>query len=335
MEKLTISDIAALAKVSTATVSNYLNGNFNKMSIKTRRHLEEIISQTNYRPNSTARDLAKNESKTIGVSIADITNPFTSAVLSGISDFCSQYGYKVVFTNADQDPETEVNNIIRLRSENVAGFILDPVSPNGPIYKAFSNKSSVMVDLQAKQLKMDTIVTDNEKSVFEMTQKMIAKKYDDLYFVSWPLKDVSTRLQRYQGFLKATNYKDDDSHLLIVPHHGKQEEYIAFNNRVKEIIENKGSKKVGFFTMNGRVFLRLLQAAQQYGFAYPTDYGVATYEELDWMKVLNPGISCIQQGSRKIGEQAAELLNKKLTGKSISEPKVTIIPTKLIIRESF
>ena len=192
-----------------------------------------------------------------------------------------------------------------------------------------------MVDLQAKQLKMDTIVTDNEKSVFEMTQKMIAKKYDNLYFVSWPLKDVSTRLQRYQGFLKATNYKDDDSHLLIVPHHGKQEEYISFNNRVKEIIENKGSKKVGFFTMNGRVFLRLLQAAQQYGFAYPTDYGVATYEELDWMKVLNPGISCIQQDSRKIGEQAAELLNKKLTGKSISEPKVTIIPTKLIIRESF
>lgn len=335
MEKLTISDIATLAKVSTATVSNYLNGNFNKMSVKTRRHLEEIISQTNYRPNSTARDLAKNESKTIGVSIADITNPFTSTVLSGISDVCNRYGYKVVFTNADQDSQTEVDNIIRLRYENVAGFIFDPVSPNGPIYKSFSNKSSVMVDLQAKSLNMDTIVTDNEKSVFEMTQKMLDKGYDELYFVSWPLKDVSTRLQRYQGFLKAAKYEDDGSHLLIVPHHGSQEEYDAFNEQVADIIKNKGSKKVGFFAMNGRVFLRLLQAAQIQNYSYPQDYGVATYEELAWMKVLKPGISCIRQDSREIGEKAAELLNKKLTGKASSQPEVTIIPTKLIIRESF
>lgn len=335
MEKLTISDIANLANVSTATVSNYLNGNFKKMSDKTRQHLEEIINQTNYRPNSTARDLAKNESKTIGVSIADITNPFTSAILSGISEVCNRDGYKVVFTNADQDIQTEVNNIVRLRSENVAGFIFDPVSPNSPIYRTISNEASVMVDLQADDLKMDTVVTDNEDAVFNMVNQMLAKGYDELYFVSWPLQDVHTRMRRYQGFLKATGYQANNEHLLTVPHHGTQAEYDAFNEQVATILKNKGDKKVGFFSMNGRVFLRLLKAAQMHQFAYPDDYGVATYEEFDWMQVMQPGISCVRQDSRKIGEVAAELLKAKLTGQPEPAPKITVIPTELIIRESF
>lgn len=334
MEKLTINDIATLAGVSIATVSNYINGNYNKMSQKTRDHLNKIINETNYRPNSTARNLAKNENKTIGVSIADITNPFTSVILSGISEVCDKYGYKVLFTNADNNPDTEINNIIRLRSENVLGFIIDSVNPNSPIYKSFDNLTSVMVDRQAFNPHIDTIVTDNASAVQAMTEKMMAKGYDELYFISWPLDSVSTRLQRYQGFLAATGYENDD-HLVIVPHRGDKPLYDEFNQRIKAIMEARGDKKIGFFTMNARVFLRLLKAMQICNYTYPTDYGVATYEEFDWMLTMRPEISRIKQDSREIGKQAAQMLHNKLEHPEQKQPETVIIPTSLIIKDSF
>lgn len=334
MEKLTISDIAKLANVSIATVSNYLNGNFKKMSPKTRQKVEQIINQTNYRPNGTARSLAKNQNMTIGVSIADITNPFTSSVMSGIYEVCDQFGYKVLFTNADNNQENETNNILRLRSENVAGFIIDPVNVNNSLYKTFSNQSTVIVDRQSNHPEIDTIVTDNTHAVFTMTKRMMAKNYAELYFVTWPLEGISTRTLRYQGFLDATGYQSG-THIITVPHHGEQAEYESFNDQIrKTMLDNRG-KKVGFFAMNARVFIRLIKAMQMAGYSYPVDYGVATYEEFDWMQLMRPGISCIQQDSHALGIAAAQLLKNKLSGNVPEKPQIKLIPTKLVMNESF
>lgn len=334
MEKLTINDIAKISGYSIATVSNYLNGNYQKMSQKTRDHLAKVIDQTGYRPNSTARNLAKHENKTIGVSISDITNPFTSPVMSGISEVCTQHGYKMIFTNADNDQKKEVNNILSLRTESVSGMIVDAVDPNSPIYKSLTNEALVMVDRQAKELLFDTIVTDNRQAVKEMVTHMVQAGYDELYFVTWPLEEVSTRQMRYQGFLEATSYALGE-HLLTVPHLGQKEAYQQFEAQIETLMAQKGTKKIGFFTMNARVFLRLLKAMQLKDYQYPRDYGVATYEEFDWMQIMRPEISCIRQDSKKIGVMAAELLLAKLLDKKSALPKKYIVPTEIILKQSF
>ncbi|RMC52160.1 substrate-binding domain-containing protein [Lactobacillus sp. ESL0225] len=334
MEKLTIRDIATMAKVSTATVSNYLNGNYDRMSLKTRKHLNQIISHTNFRPNSTARNLAKNENKTIGVSIADITNPFTSQVLSGIYEQCDNYNYRVLFTNAANSEQKEIDNITRLKNDGVAGIIVDPVNPDSPIYQSLSNQNTVMVDRQSSNLIIDTVATDNMASVQELVQKMQAKHYDNLYFVTWPFQNISTRTQRYQGFIKATHYSTLN-HLVAVPHHGKKVEYQQFTQNINNIMEQNTTAKIGFFCMNARVLLHLLRTMQQLNFSYPEDYGVATYEEFDWMQVMTPPISCIQQNSEAIGKTAMHILRQKLEHKQASKPQLKLIPTKQILHDSF
>ncbi|HAT55267.1 MAG TPA: transcriptional regulator [Lactobacillus sp.] len=335
MNKFTIKDIAKLANVSTATVSYFLNGNYAKMSINTRRKLADIISKTNYVPSTTARNLAKNENKTIGVSVADITNPFTSPVISGISERCEQYGYKMVFTNSNNDEHREIENINRLRQEEVAGLIIDPVNPESDIYSQLSNLDTVIVDRQSKRNLIDTIVTDNMQSVEALTAKMVQKNYDDLYFVSWPLDDISTRLHRYEGFKRAT-HDTDDHHLLIVPYNYDLNTDASFQSQIADILKAP-DKKVGFFAMNSRVLQELLKVTQSLSYAYATDFGVATYEEFEWMALMRPGISCIRQDSFAIGYSAMEMLKDKLESKLTSEPKARVktIPTKEIIRASF
>lgn len=337
MKKLTISDIASMAGVSTATISNYLNGNFKKMSSETRNKLEQIINQTAYRPNSIARRLAKNENSTIGVSIADITNPFASTIVSGISKVCENLGYRMVFTNSDNNEETESNNILKLQSEDVAGLIIDPVNPDSPIFKTLDNSSTVIIDRQSTThpITVDTINTDNYDSVKRMVSLMTDNDYDDLYFVTWPLENVSTRQWRYRGFLEATGY-DHGEHLLIIPHNGRDAEYEAFKKNIANLMNQKGDKKIGFFTMNARVFIRFIQAMQANNFSYPDDFGLATYEEFNWMTIIRPRVSCIRQDSYKIGTWAAEILNKKIVTKGYSEPpKMHIVPTSTVIHDSF
>lgn len=335
MEKFTIKDIAKLGDVSTATVSNFLNGNYGKMSPVTRKKLEDIINKTDYHPSTTARNLAKNENKTIGVSVADITNPFTSPVISGISERCERYGYKMVFTNSNNDEQREVENINHLLEEEVAGLIIDPVNPNNNIYSQLSNSYTVIVDRQSRRNVIDTIVTDNMNSVESMVQKMAAAGYDDLYFVTWPLKGVSTRLNRYAGFKLATNDLNDD-HLLTVPYDDEPDLTHSLEDRIQQIM-HQTDKKVGFFAMNSRVLQRLLRVTQDLNYTYPEDFGVATYEEFEWMQLMKPGISCIRQDSFAIGYEAMDLLKSKLetTFTSEPDPSVQVVPTRLVIRESF
>lgn len=335
LDKFTIKDIAKLGEVSTATVSNFLNGNYAKMSAATREKLAGIISKTDYHPSTTARNLAKNENKTIGVSVADITNPFTTPVISGISERCEQYGYKMIFTNSNNDEQREIENINRMREEEVAGLIIDPVNPDSSIYNQLSNAYTVIVDRQSRRTVIDTIVTDNMNSVNSMVTQMRNKGYDDLYFISWPLDGVSTRLNRYTGFKQATQYLTDD-HLLTIPYDTELNKSSQFDQTFSNIMA-RPHKKVGFFTMNSRVLLQLLTTAQRLSYTYAADFGVATYEEFEWMQLMNPGISCIRQDSFTIGYSAMDLLKDKLETKFTNEPvpQIKTVPTNLIIRESF
>lgn len=335
MEKLTIKDIAKLADVSTATVSNYLNGNYARMSEKTRKRLQDMIRETNYVPSSVARGLATNNNKTIGVSVADITNPFTSTVLSGIYDACGKLGYTVVFTNASSDPSKEINNVNKLKHQEASGLIIDPVDAENAIFKTLSNDSTVMIDRQASAIKIDSIVTDNFNAVQKFVNEMKKNGYrqENLYFISWPLQNVSTRLERYRGFRSATGMQDD-SHLILVDNLGDHKYFIS---QIKQIMEQKRQGKVGFFTMNGRVLIHLLRAMQALKYTYPNDFGVGSYEDLDWMEIIQPGISCIHQDSFNLGVTAVNTLVSKLQEKNRSEfePKLIEVPTSMKVRGSY
>jgi len=334
MAKITINDVAQLVGVSTATISNYLNGNFSKMSEKTRIRITEIIKNTNYQPSNVAHQLATNEARTIGVSVVDITNPFTSTVLSGIYEACGQAGYSVIFTNASNNDAVELDNINKLRQQDTAGLIINPINPESPIYKVLSNENVVLLDRQAKETRIDTIVTDNFSSVKSFIQDMKKNGYDELYFVSWPIQKISTRLLRYNGFNSAMHYTDDH-HLLIV----NESSSSALKEELYTIMQNRKTKRIGFFSMNAKVLIQLLTILQQMDYNYPEDFGVGTYEDLEWMQIFRPGISCISQNSKKLGELAVKTLLDKLQQQRNNSPvpkaRIIEVPTSFIKRASY
>lgn len=87
--------------------------------------------------------------------------------------------------------------------------------------------------------------------------------------------------------------------------------------------------------MNGRVLIRLLATMDFLGLQYPIDYGVGSYEDLDWMDIMKPGISCIHQDSTAIGTKAVEILLDKLNSKTEADPRLIEILTTDKIRGSY
>ncbi|MCS4488004.1 LacI family DNA-binding transcriptional regulator [Streptococcus sciuri] len=326
MEKVTINDIARQVGVSKATISYYLNGNTHKMSLKTSERIRQVIEETGYQPNKVAQSLVTRDTKTIGVVIADITNPFISTVMKAVHDTCTIYGYTVNFTNSDNDPLIEEENIHRLEQQHVSGMIIDPTDANRPFLQELDNTRVVMVDREAKNLVLDTVVSNNIASTKAFLEKMKVAGYEDIYFVSFPLAGISTREKRYQGFKEVVS--DNPEKLLILGEEG-------IEDRILDLIAQK-TEKLAFFTMNGPTLLAFMKIVNNSPYSYPRDFGLGSYEDLEWMEVLSPKVSCIRQESYQIGELAARHLIQKLKDEiPINPPQLLVVPSLVVLRDSF
>ena len=237
-KKVTINDIASLVGVSKATISYYLNGNMRKMSLETREKIRLAIEETRYQPNKMAQSLVTRDTKTIGVVIADITNPFISSVIKGIHDTCKKYGYTVNFTNSDNDQLIEQENIERLQQQNVSGIILDTVDANSPLIQKLSKKRTVLVDRQSREVTLDTVVSNNRDSTKAFLAEMKKAGYEDIYFVTFPIEGISTREMRYQGFKEEVSA--DPEKLLVLGQDGTAQ-------KILQLIEQR-QEKIAFFT---------------------------------------------------------------------------------------
>ena len=126
--KVTIKDIAELAKTSKTTVSFYLNGKFDKMSEETKNRIKSTIEATNYKPSIAARSLNAKSTKLIGVVIGDITNSFSNQIVKGIESKAQEFGYQIIIGNSNYDPSREDELIEKMLNLGVDGFIIQPTS---------------------------------------------------------------------------------------------------------------------------------------------------------------------------------------------------------------
>ena len=104
--KPTLLDVATMAGVSTATVSNVLNGTKNVGS-EVKRKIHEAVEALNYIPNNVAKSLRVKESKLVGLMLSDISNPFFAQVVRGLEDSLAAKGYTVILCDTDVDVEKE------------------------------------------------------------------------------------------------------------------------------------------------------------------------------------------------------------------------------------
>lgn len=203
--KPSIADVAAAVGVSKTTISRYLHGEYDYMSADTRVRIETVIKELDYRPNKMAQGLKATNSRMIGVTIANISNPFSSQLLKGMQSVCRERGIQLLVSDADDDPKLERAAIESLMDSQVDGLIVNTVGGNDEFLTTFAhtagNPPIVLLDRMITPPVCDCIVTDNAGAVGTMLSHVRERGYDYVVFVTQTIDGITTRRARADAVL--------------------------------------------------------------------------------------------------------------------------------------
>lgn len=311
--KITINEIAKLAGVSKTTISFYLNGKTQRISLKTQNRIATIIKQTNFQPNLAARCLNSKSSKLIGVLISDITNTFSNQIVKEIETIASKYNYQVIVGNSEYSYQREENYIEQMLSMGVAGFIVQPTAQFRKLSKKLLklNKPLVFFDSKLYDLKSNWIKTNNYEATYETIVKCIIKGYESFYLITADPQLISTRLERVSGFIDA-----------LADYNFNYKTFILENDRVDfKMLHNffestlNVSKKSLVFVPNCWALPDIYLALKQYRNNMP-QIGLIGFDNLEWVNFSSPSITTIIQPAFKEGEEAAKIVIDQIEGKN-------------------
>lgn len=183
----TIKEVAKSAGVSVGTVSNVLNG-LDTVSEANREKVEDAIKSLNFRPNKIAASLSKKRTGNIGVILPDISSPFYSDLIKGISETFENNGYNIFLSGSNDNIEKETKLINDLMAQWVDGIIIVPVysRETEPSILAESSVPVVLVNREIKGLNLDIVVFNNFAGAYEATNYLIANNHKKIAILSGP-----------------------------------------------------------------------------------------------------------------------------------------------------
>ncbi len=329
----TISDVAAAAGVSKATVSRFFNHRERLLSPDIAARVEAAIAQLDYAPSTMAQALSRGRSRLIGLVVADIANPYSVAVLRGAEQACQDAGYLIVLCNLGNRPGREREAIAALAGYQVDGFILNTLGRGSAVPDAVATqgKPVVLVDRRHAGMAADFVSLDNTGAIAMACDHLLAGGWQDLLYVTEPVAGVSTRRERTAAF---SAYLQQHGHAMrgTVCENTEGDED-ALQEALVALRRHAGARRAAVVAGNAVVTLRVAQAVQRLGWRFGAELGFVGFDDPEWASLIGPGLSCIAQPTDAIGRDAARCLIERLQGHE-GPARQTLLPGQLVVRGS-
>jgi LacI family transcriptional regulator len=324
-----IKDVAIKAGVSASTVSYVIN---RKKTVRqeTYRKILEAIAEVDYHPNIAARSLKTNESKSIGIAVADFTNIFYIDVLSGIESRLAQAGYSTIVTNSRNSADIERKNLRELIYRNIDGIILIGTG---------SSVSEMIAPIAVPIISMDRIVDndlvytislDNVKGGYIGTKYLLQKGRRRIAFIGFK-QQLSSR-DRQQGCLDAYEEFGIDASDNFVYIETEITPEGGYDSTIKLFTERSCGHLDAIFAASDYIALGVLKALRDLSISIPADVSVIGFDDLIISKYCVPALTTIRQPRFEMGAEAADMLLKVLAHGKV-KTRVRLEPS-LVIRES-
>jgi LacI family transcriptional regulator, galactose operon repressor len=328
---VTTRDVARLAGVSSSTVSHVLNGT-RFVSDDVRRRVLGAVQNLGYEPNGVARSLKVNRSMTIGLIISDISNPFFTAVVRGVEDVTQANGYVLVLCNSDEDTAKEAMYLRALRAKRLDGLILAPAGEAHDYLRDTVRAQFPLVFLNRDVASIDApaVLLDNEGAAFEATNHLIDLGHRRIGMIGGrPL--ASTSIERKSGFARALRAAGLPADERLVVSGGSEAEG---GHAAALALLSLEPRPTAIFSGNNLMTIGALAAIQERGLSVPQDVALLGFDDFSWAGVFRPRLSTVAQPTYELGCTAANVLLKVMAHGSSQVPRRTLLPGRLVIRES-
>jgi LacI family transcriptional regulator len=329
----TIKDIANQTGLGLATISKYLNGG--NVLPKNRDAIEAAISKLNYSPNTFARGLKTKRSKAVGVVLPEINNTFLMGIVMEMEYTLKREDYAIVVSDCHNDKNKEIEAVHFLLSKSVDAIISAPLSRSGRHLQSAiaQNVPVLLIDRAIPELadKVDSITIDNSAISYKAVSEQIIGKGHKRIGIITGAKGVYTADARWHGYNRALEENGIEADPALVWHGDFTVE--SGLKGYKELLA-KNPDITAIFATNHYITMGVLMAVNEEKKQIPGDISVLGFDLMDWLQVINPPLTIIEQPVREIGRLAAEILIKRLLKEEYLPKQAITLSARLNIGES-
>ena len=331
--RATITDVARKAGVSKATVSRFLNHHDTLLKRDIAARVETAIAALASTPSPMAQALKRGSPRLIGQVVADMTKPYSVAVLHAAEKACQDAGCLVMPFNLGNQVGREREAIEALSPHPVDGFILNtPGHDSGALEAAVRHgKPVVLVDRRHSEMQADFVSLDNDGAVRLGAEHLVAAGYRELLFVSEPLKDVSSRIERETAFrafvaVRGASVKGRSFE-------STADDTDALDGALRSLRKRAGTRAPAVSASNAPITLRVAASMARLGWQFGTEVGLVGFDDTESAPLLGPGLTAIAQPTDDLGRVAATCLIVDLRGLEMP-PRQILLPGQLVARGS-
>lgn len=336
MARATIADVARSAGVSKATVSRVLSGNHKYLKADTRARVEQAIEQLSYRPSSVARSLTSKRTHTVGVLVADISNPFYPDVFHGIEDSALQQGYNVFLCNTNYDLERGQTYIQSLIDKHVDGILI-MTSSFSEAWLVELERSGVPVivldwEVQSRSAKVSTIGVDFQRGIEAAAGHLLELGHRRFAHVGGP-PELQTSKDRRDAFLQALAASGIDPAGVVVVDGNLR---IDGGRQAAARLLALEPRPTAVFTANDMTAVGVLRAALALGVKVPEELSIVGLDDIWLAEETDPPLTTVALPRYEIGQLAMRMLFDLLdqSNAELIHTVYTRVRTSLVIRQS-
>ena len=303
----TLSQVARKAGVGTTTVSRVINGG-ERVSPKTLAHVRRVIETLGYMPNEAARTLKGHRTKTIGLVVPSIADPFFSSCAEAVQAIARTNDSLLIVTVTANDSRTELDNLNILIRHRVDGLIIVPADSQSHALRDLLNRAAVPVvaiDRPIGNSSITSVVADNFKGAVTATQHLIDHGYKRIVCLTGE-STLYTIRERINGYRKTV-----ESAGLPCLLETSVKDYKSAEYAIKNLLGERHPPDA-IFALKNSTTIYAFEALQKFNIAVPQSIALLGFDDFELASTVRPSISVIQQPVEEIGRRAAEILFEKL-----------------------
>ncbi|AQP53365.1 LacI family transcriptional regulator [Vagococcus penaei] len=323
IKKVTIKDVAKESGVSISTVSQILNGRTKHFNKDTISRVLAVKEHLNYEADYFARRMIVKKSRTIGILVPSISNPYFATLLEGIENVLFKERYVPIFSVVNRQNQREVNTLDELMHRGVDGFIIasDAISDQVIQEKLTNRYPYIVLDQKQSAHSLDVIATDDYQGGKLAAQHLQELNHQSVAVLA-PKIMTGNIEQRVIGFTE--NFTGEICHLEAEL---TKDAGVAASNKIIE------STATGIFTVSDEIAFGLYLGLSKFNKKIPTDYSLIGYDNTEMGEYVTPTLTTINQPACQLGQITAKRLLDRINEPD-KELTLTKLPVNLIKRHS-
>ncbi|MFC5824537.1 LacI family DNA-binding transcriptional regulator [Nonomuraea insulae] len=331
MAMVSIKEVAAHAGVSPGTVSNVLNRP-GKVAPATRERVQAAINELGFVRHGSASTLRAGHSRTIGLSVIDIGNPFFTEVAAGVEDVASELGYAVILGNSAGSQDKEERNLRVLAEHRVRGVLITPSGEDPARLDRLREHgiSVVLVDHPAHRPDQCAVAVDDVAGGRAAVTHLLAKGARSLVYVTGPLtiRQCAERREGAKAAMRGVGLDPADLRVVEATTMTAR----AGEKAAADLIA--GDLPEAVFCANDLLALGVLRALLRSGVRVPEDVALMGYDDIDFAAASTVSLSSMRQPTYQLGRIATELLLDECDNPDTHAHQHIMFQPELVARES-